>query len=247
MIFNEVTFAFAIGWVILAIIFLWFIIGAKGHWFLKLTLISIATFFCFVMWNSTDKLLGLPTQRELPDKYLIHWIVVKQPTSLEKNPSIYIWAKDLTKKEDKEKEKTESSVSFTNSISLVYDTNDPKTYKLPYSKGAHEQARSILKELKAGQKVIGQKGKKGTPGQCEICKKPLGKGQKLDNGKGEKSENSIEGRGSGQGREGKKSCLCEDCKKNRGLGSGAFGDSKHFQHFEFYKVPPPKPPKKLYK
>ena len=63
----------------LFILVLWFIIGAKGHWALKAIVIAMTLHFCISIGLSLEGFAGWPSADGLPDKFMVHWIVVEEP------------------------------------------------------------------------------------------------------------------------------------------------------------------------
>mgnify|MGYP003660182159 CR=1 FL=1 len=167
---------------ILASLLLWFIIGSKGRWFIKASVIALVLYSCLSINLSLDNLFGWPSNQALPEVFQVHWIKVKEPDKRTGDKGyIYVWATDLSGKE------VETSgwkglkgyfISFDN-----YDPSEPRAYRLEYSKERHERAEGALGALKGGGKVGGKNnGKK--------------KGDGGDTGKGS-GKNKGEGKGEG--------------------------------------------------
>lgn len=167
---------------------LYFIIGGKGHWSLKVLTIGFSTWIGFIVWNSIDSYKGFATEQSMPDKFLIHWVIVHEENKQTGNPgTIFLWVTPLVK-----------PVSGI----LDYESNEPRTYKVPYDRKLHELMEDIIKRLKNGEIVVGtKKGKKGS-------KKGQGNGKGNGNGAGR-------GDGSGDGD--------ESTGKNGQEGSKGFG------------------------
>ena len=167
---------------ILASLLLWFIIGSKGKWFVKASVIAFVLYSCLSINLSLDNLFGWPSNQALPEVFQVHWIKVKEPNKRTGEKGyIYVWATDLSGKE------VETSgwkglkgyfISFDN-----YDPSEPRAYRLEYSKERHERAEGALGKLKGVGKVGGKNnGKK--------------KGDGDDTGKGS-GKNKGEGKGEG--------------------------------------------------
>ena len=62
----------SLGFVLLAILSLWFVIGSKGHWFGKAAMILVSLYFCLSVGFSVNNFMGWPTSEELPQKFLVH-------------------------------------------------------------------------------------------------------------------------------------------------------------------------------
>lgn len=213
---NENTIGISIAFVIMVVIMLWFIIGGKGKWWMKMPLIGFGLYISVVIWSSMNGLLGWATPSDLPDKFRAHWMVVEEPEE-GKEGGIYVWADDITNNKD---EQTEEDLSWSDKYIKPYifplhdmTDNGPRVYKIPYSRELHEQASQIQQFIMKGGVYRGTMKGEGIPGK--------GKGK----GKG---EGQGEGEGKGEG---------------KGKGKGP-GDMSQEQVPHFYQLPPPKfPPK----
>lgn len=156
------TFGIPLAFIIFITLILWFIIGTKGQWWLKIFAITISLYASLGIWQSTVTILGWPTVEEMPEKFQIHWLVVKEPsqhTCLGTNcevckakGAIYAFAEDLCPKEEK---------SLTDLVMLKFSPphDSPRLYKLPYSKSLHQKADQINKFIRKGGKYFGSLGK----------------------------------------------------------------------------------------
>jgi len=166
---------------------LWLIIGAKGHWLLKMVFISLSLYFGLAMWSSVENLLGWPTNTELPEKFRIYWVEIKEPNKITGDKgAIYLFVKGMKVKQ----EPKESSW-----LVELYpaERDDYRLHQVPYSLQMHKNAQLMQKGLRAGKKFYGTNKGKGGKG------KGSGKGGK---GKGEGGDGpNVPGR-DGEGREG---------------------------------------------
>ena len=137
----EVAFIF----IILSTILLWFVIGSKGRWGAKTAAIFITLMFSLNIVRSLGNLSGWPAHEKLPEKFLVHWVMVEEPNKAsDEDGDIYLWVNNL-EKEDKELWKF-----------FEYDHNiEPRAYRVSYSAEMHEIAMSIRDRLLAGEPVIG--------------------------------------------------------------------------------------------
>jgi len=202
------TFGIPLAFVTIAALTLWVIIGSRGYWWLKMIVVSISIFFTVSLWNSLGSLQGWPTLDMPPAKFEIKWLDVKEPNKKTGAPgSIYVWLRDLEPKEIDE--------SFYMRLHHKALEEEPRLYKLPYSRMMHEQAEQIKGVIaKGGRFFAGIKaaGQPGEPGD--------GKG----NGKGK-------GQGQGKGKPG----------QGRPGGGGSLSQE---QEFVFHELPPPVFPQK---
>ena len=211
------TIGIPIACVTFAILLLWFIIGTKGQWVLKMLVSAFSVYFCVCLWTSLNGLLGWPTSTSLEGKKVqILWVDVKEPNKKTEDPgSVYVWVKHL------EPEKTGNS--FILRFHTKNSQNEPRLYKVPYSRKLHEQAEKIKKHLAKGGKFAGQLSKQNFKGE----------------GKGKDGEGQGKGKGQGQGKgKGKGKAGREGKGKGRGKGDG--GSLSQDQEFMFHQLPPPR-------
>ena len=64
---------------------LWFIIGARGHWALKALIILLTLHISLSVGMSIPNFAGWPSDDPLPKKFLVHWIIIKEPDKITKN------------------------------------------------------------------------------------------------------------------------------------------------------------------
>jgi len=147
------TLGIPIAFLILGIIVLWFLIGSKGWWWMKMGVISVVLYFCVALWYSLGSYLGWPSHSELPPKFIVHWVFIDEPSKKTDYPgAIYIWIKEL---------ETEKNNPYFSILAYKGDTNDPRIYSLPYSKKLHGRMQQVLQQLRKGAVIIGGKKAKG--------------------------------------------------------------------------------------
>ncbi len=172
---------------ILVSLILYFIIGGKGHWLLKLTIIIWSSWVGFIVWNALDSYGGYPTQSPLPEKFLINWVIIEEENNQTGNPgAIYLWISSLTK----EKKGI-----------LDYESIEPRTHRIPYSRETHKLMDEIIKRLTKGEIVIGNKqggkeSKKGS-GNGKGNSKGTGRGNSMGDMNDSTGKNGVEGKGFG--------------------------------------------------
>lgn len=149
------TIGIPVAFILLTILILWVIIGVKGKWWIKSSLISLTLYFSIGLWVSINGLLGWPTTDGPPQKFEIHWLLVEEPNKKTGDPgAVYMWASDA----DTDKQ---SFSPFGSEKPL----DKPRLYQLPYSRSMHEQTEAILKKLKKGERymaALGEEGKEGS-------------------------------------------------------------------------------------
>jgi hypothetical protein len=168
---------------------LWFIIGARGHWGIKAFIILLTLHVCLSVGMSIPNFAGWPSGDRLPDKFLVHWITIKEPDKKTKEDGyIYIWATTLSQQEKEVEGWKQYLLSFG-----VQDFTEPRAYRTPYTREGHERGEDALKKIKNGEPVMGRNnGKKGKGKGKGDGKKGDGKGK----GKGGKGKKGGKGGGS---------------------------------------------------
>lgn len=148
--------------ILLGGLILWFVIGTKGYWLLKLILIAMTVCFSLFLSETMENVKGWPTDDELPDSFHVHWIVIKEPSKTDHNKKggIYIWVMDL-----------------------AGDGKQPRAYRIDYSREMHEEAQKALGMIRAGKRVVG-----GRRGDGKGKGKGRGSGEGDGNGGGSFSD-----------------------------------------------------------
>ena len=155
----------------------WVLNESKLKWYFKTACIATFCLFTIVFWSSIHTFLGWPAlQSDMPEKILIHWVVIKEPNKLrEFDGAIYITL------ETAEEMKANKIVKF---FGYGSDRIEPRLFKLKYNKQLHEQLQGVKSKLKTGQPVMGKLTKKGQQGNL----KKGGKGKNDKKGGGSESQ-----------------------------------------------------------
>jgi hypothetical protein len=108
----------AVGFCLLFGLLLWFVIGSRGRWTVKLAAIAASSVFTFMVWDALDTFSGWPTQQSPPERALLVSSTVDEPRA------IYVWL-----------------VPSNEPRPLAYraDEREPRSYRLPYSRQLHAQ------------------------------------------------------------------------------------------------------------
>lgn len=193
------TIGIPIACVTFVVLLLWFIIGTKGKWILKMLVTALSIYFCVSLWTSLNGLLGWPTASDLTGKKVeVLWLDIKEPNKKTNDPgSIYVWVKHL------EPKKTQNSVVLR--FHTKNSSSEPRLYKVPYSRKLHEQAAKIKKHLAKGGKFHGQLQKDGFKGDGKS-----GKGQGKGKGQGQGKGKGNGRKGKGQGKDGNGGSLSQE-------------------------------------
>jgi hypothetical protein len=149
----------AIGFVLIATLVLWFVIGSKGHWAIKAATIVLSLYFCLSVGFSANEFMGWPTDDKLPPKYLVYWAIVNEPdVKLGDEGNIYIWVRPIGEPEVEHKKWNDYLLSFYNGKSK------PRAYRMPYSRPLHEKIHKAMGILLKGGSIGGTNGEGGKPG-----------------------------------------------------------------------------------
>tara|TARA_Y100001934_G_scaffold258647_1_gene328990 strand:+ start:865 stop:1446 length:582 start_codon:yes stop_codon:yes gene_type:complete len=156
----------------------WILNESSVKWYIKTACISTFCIFTVVFWSSIHSFLGWPAlESEMPEKVLIHWVIIKEPNKVTKNPGrIYLLLESA--------DKADLSL-FARFFGYRKDRIEPRLYGLKYSRPLHEQLqKGLMPKLKSGRPVYGKltkEGEKGKAGQ-------KGKGENEQKGEGSESQ-----------------------------------------------------------
>ena len=153
-----------LAFLIISSLILWFIIGARGKWFIKLITITLTLYLCISLSLSLENWSGWPSSQTLPDEFMVHWIQISEPNKQTGKPgNIYVWVTSLEKyyQDDGWDDWREFFISF-----YTHDLYQPRAYKLPYSLELHKKAQGALGNLIKGEKIKGGvNGRRGDNGE----------------------------------------------------------------------------------
>src|SRR6266704_85766 len=125
------SFAIPIAFVLLASLLLWVLIGARGHWWLKLSLMVLTLLVGCSIKTSLSSYLGHPRPTSMEEMNgqtaLLFWARVEEPTQ------IIFWMQP-------EKEGPTGP--------LAYPISEPEIFRFPYTREMHEAVDSFLTEIK---------------------------------------------------------------------------------------------------
>ena len=127
----------------------WLLTESSVKWYFKSACIATFCIFTIVFWSTIHSYLGWPALKsDMPDKVLIHWVIVKEPNKVTKSKgAIYFLIESAEEKKD----------SWLNVFTYKSDTPEPRLFALPYSRGLHEQIEKQMRQkLQQGQPVLGR-------------------------------------------------------------------------------------------
>ena len=127
----------------------WILNESKLKWYLKTACITTFCLFTIIFWTSIHTFLRWPADEEdVPNKILIHWVIVKEPNKFEEfDGGIFILLETM------EKPKANRVARF-----FGYGKNkmEPRLFGLKYSRELHEQLEKVKGRLNQGQPVAGK-------------------------------------------------------------------------------------------
>lgn len=139
--------------VVLAGLLLWFIIGSRGKWWVKLPLIVIVPAFMFLVWASLSSFTGWPSTNTPPNlsQYIYGYTI--EPNKVEHiKGGVYVWL--IPQKNQKG----------------IFDykptQGEPRAYVLSYTPKLEQQISAANKAVTHGKTVaFGKSSAKGIPGK----------------------------------------------------------------------------------
>jgi hypothetical protein len=157
----------------------WVLNESKLKWYFKSACITTFCVFTVVFWSSIHTFLGWPAlEKEVPDKVLLHWVIIKEPNKLtESKGRIYLLI---------ESGKYSAPDPLAKFFGYKKENVEPRLYGIKYNRELHERLeKQIMPKLKQGQPVLGKLTKKGENGKSKIAGKDKGKKQ---DGEGSESQ-----------------------------------------------------------
>lgn len=151
------SIAIPLGFIILTGLLCWHLAYAKGRWWLKLAFTVLLVGFGLEVSRALDSYAGWPTGEEMPENGQLLGAVIREPSPrVGDKGAIYVWIRPL-----------EPPVS-----GLLRETpspDEPRAYRLPYSREMHEEMEQAMQALRSGQPVGIGRGRRGghhgQPGQ----------------------------------------------------------------------------------
>ena len=201
---------------VLFAVVLWFIILGKGKWWLKAAIVPVVLYFSLIIWFSLGQISGWASPNDMPDTFILHWSIVKEPSKKDVNDqgTIFIWA---TQVDENLQVANQSLNPLLHPFTPRKNSAEPRSYRLPYDRDMHEKLNALQSMIAKGKTVVGKK-----------------------NGKGIGTEEDGQGKGGGKDGKGQKGL------GGKGGNQKGSGDSlSQQQDFMFYELPAPKLPEKI--
>jgi len=149
------TIGIPLAFLIISSIGLWIIVYTSGSWLFKMAFIVMCLYFSLVMWHSLGDLSGWPTSSNIPQKTIVHWILVQEPSKTNKSEQgfIFLWATEVDINFGVSKKAT---FGILRPFSSRKSDSEPRAYRLPYSELAHQQAVEAMKIIMSGKTLVGE-------------------------------------------------------------------------------------------
>ena len=127
----------------------WLLTESQLKWYFKATCISVFCVFTVLFWSTIHTFLGWAANEEdMPDKILIHWVIIKEPNKFTKSKgTIYIL---LQSAEEIKANKVSKFFGYNK------NKTEPRLFKLGYTRQLHERLEGLKDKLKQGQPVAGR-------------------------------------------------------------------------------------------
>lgn len=137
---------------------LWCIIDTRGKWWVKLILIILVLGFSLPIWQSLESYRGWPTLADPPDKTILLWALMEEP-SKDDPGAIYVWLAPYEKPNEQE-----------GWFGYSPRPQEPRAYRMPYTRNRHEQLEKANEMIRQGKIVVLDltkpgKGGSGQPGE----------------------------------------------------------------------------------
>ena len=152
MIVATVLSPIYVAFTLVTALLLWFVIGSRGKWFIKLPMIVLVPAFMIVVWFSLSSFSGWPTIQSPPKAALyVYGYAIEPDPNQNIGGAIYVWLVPP---------KVHGGV-----FDYAPKTGEPRSYKLPYSKQLEAQVQGANAAVAHGQQVVfahaSQKNSKG--------------------------------------------------------------------------------------
>lgn len=206
------SLAIPLAFILLAAVLCLLLIGSRWKWWQKLALIVIVPSFGLIVWGAIESYKGWPSAADPPSRSLVHWVLIHEADPEHGDPgAIYVWLSPL-----------DEHGSRINPLEYDSPGDEPRAYRLPYSRALHKGMQRAQRMIQEGRPVVldlRQKGKGGGNGS--------GDGQP---GEGEPGD------GDGEGADG------SDGPGGHGSPGYGYGDDR--TDFKIYELPQAHPPRK---
>ena len=156
----------------------WLLTESTIRWYLKAVCISVFCMFTIIFWLAIHTFLGWPAhENDMPEKVIIHWVIVKEPNKVLKLEGAIYFLIEST---------GENNKTFLNFFAYKNKDLEPRLFKLAYTRELHEQVEKQMRDkLRKGQTVMGKfsKIKNGRKGKDKGSDKEGGGSESQEQGR----------------------------------------------------------------
>jgi hypothetical protein len=147
-----------VAFLMLAAALSWILVWGRGKWWIRGILGAGTGWAGLVMWASIGQVAGWPVDGDPPKAGIdLGGVMIREPSDDLRYPgAIYLWGVPLSKEP--------RTAWWLVTLGRV-DKKEPRCWRLPYSRSAHERAEGARRALAAGRRVVARPG--GAPGQGE--------------------------------------------------------------------------------
>lgn len=158
-----------IGFLLLSSLLLWFILEARGKWWLKAALILIVPVFMIVVWFSLASFNGWPTTSKPPKTALfVYGYAIEPDANVGLKGAIYVWLIPAKAQN--------GALDYHSKI------GEPRAYVLRYSKQLESEVHAANKAVASGKRVGFEMTKKSGAGKAGRNKPSSGSGGRRSGG-----------------------------------------------------------------
>ncbi|MBD86956.1 MAG: hypothetical protein CMM34_01700 [Rhodospirillaceae bacterium] len=145
----ELVAAYTLVTAFLLVILFW----SRVRWWIKAGAIALAVTFFFGTWTGLRNISGWPSDEKLPERFELVWAIIVEPDETTQDPgALYYWLLEL--RDDSPLE--EEDIYRPGSIDVRLDpTQLPRAIRIPYSRGAHEEAEEARNKIIQGVRQVG--------------------------------------------------------------------------------------------
>lgn len=149
---------------LLGLLLLWILVAARGPWWAKLGLIAAVPFVAATVWLALPSYAGWPTTSRPPaDAQLVYGAAVEPDPRTGSRGAIFLWLIPL--------HQAHGTLAYTPAA------DEPRAYRLPYSRELHEQLEQAKAAARRGapvgvRRVRGTRREGGSRGRYVIYRLP---------------------------------------------------------------------------
>ncbi|RJQ71438.1 MAG: hypothetical protein C4519_19525 [Desulfobacteraceae bacterium] len=127
----------AVAFVVLGAVLVWVMIQTPGRYLIKAALTPPIIWYGVVLYFAVQNLMGWPATHKIPESSLLLAVRVNEPNPAQNSPgAIYLWVNEASDTTD-----APQSNGIPLDPRMVFkfqNLNDPRAYKVPYSREMHE-------------------------------------------------------------------------------------------------------------